>query len=155
MKDDAAPKTARILLIEDNAADVDLMKYALDKEYFHHALSMLKDGAEALAFIRKQGKYAHTPRPDLIVMDLHLPKNDGMEVLEEIRRIPEFSNLPVAILSSSVSPEEKHRVAALEGIFISKPLDLDGYVTLASTIKMLAFEGRAVKDKVRAAGAAW
>ena len=109
---------------------------------------MLEDGAQALAFIRKKGKHAHALRPDLIVMDLHLPKNDGMEVLEEIRRTPELANLPVAVLSSSVSPEEKDRVAALAGTFLSKPLDLDGYITIATTIERLS-----MKVKASAAGA--
>src|SRR5216684_5454517 len=99
----AAPEAVRILLIEDNAADVDLMKYALDKGHFRYELSTLKDGAEALAFIRKEGKYAHAAQPGLIVMDLHLPKNDGMEVLQEIRGNAEFADLPVAVLSASVS----------------------------------------------------
>jgi chemotaxis family two-component system response regulator Rcp1 len=94
MKSDTAPKTARILLIEDNAADVDLMKYALDKGHFRYELITLKDGAEALAFIRGEGKYAHAAQPGLIVMDLHFPKSDGMggsggdSRESEVRRAP-------------------------------------------------------------------
>jgi chemotaxis family two-component system response regulator Rcp1 len=143
MINDTASEITRILLIEDNAADIDLMKYALDKQHFHYALSTLKDGAEALAFIRKEGKYARAPQPDLIVMDLHLPKNDGLEVLEEIRKNPEFNNLLVAVLSSSVSPEEKNSVAAFERTcFIRKPLDLNGFMTVATTIRRLSREGK-------------
>jgi CheY-like chemotaxis protein len=144
MKHSEVSDIARILLIEDNAADVDLMKYALNKGNFRFELSTLRDGAEALAFIRKKGKYANAPQPDLIVMDLHLPKSDGMQVLEEIRRNPTFANLPVAVLSSSVSQEDKNRIAALERTcFISKPLDLDGFMTVGTTIRKLSLEGKA------------
>jgi chemotaxis family two-component system response regulator Rcp1 len=144
MKRDTAPKTVRILLIEDNAADVDLMKYALDKGHFRYELITLKDGTEALAFIRGEGKYAHAAQPGLIVMDLHFPKSDGMEVLEEIRGNPKFAELLVAVLSSSVSPEEKNRIAALKRTcFIAKPLDLDGFIKVGKTIKRLSLEGKA------------
>ena len=141
----AAPaEEVRILLIEDNPADVDLMKYALDKGHFPYELRTLTDGAEALAFIRREGKYAHAAQPGLIVMDLHLPKNDGMEVLEEIRGNAEFADLPVAVLSSSVSPEEKRNIAALRATcLITKPSDLDAFLSVGERIKQMALEGKA------------
>lgn len=144
MKNDPASEPARILLIEDNTADVDLLKYALDKGNFRYELSTLKDGAEALAFIRKKGKYAHAAQPSLIVMDLHLPKSDGMDVLEGIRASRELADVPVAVLSSSSAPEEQSRVVALKRTcFIAKPFDLDGFMKVGARIKRLALEGKA------------
>jgi chemotaxis family two-component system response regulator Rcp1 len=143
MKNKAPAEAVRILLIEDNPADVDLMKYALDQGHFRYELSTLTDGAEALAFIRREGKYAHAAQPGLIVMDLHLPKNDAMEVLEEIRGNAEFTDLPVAVLSSSVSPEEKVSIAALRATcLITKPSDLDAFLSVGERIKQMALEGK-------------
>ena len=128
-RSEAPRELARILLIEDNAADVELMKYALEKGHFGYELRTLRDGAEALAFIRREGKYAHTAQPSLIVMDLHLPKNDGMEILEEIHGNAEFANLPVVVLSSCLSPNEQSSIAAFKATcLIMKPSDLDAFL---------------------------
>jgi CheY-like chemotaxis protein len=147
----AAPETVRILLIEDNAADVDLMRYALNAEHFRYELRTMKDGAEALAFIRGEGAHTDAKRPlRLIVMDLHLPKHDGLEILQELRSSAEFANLPVAFLSSSVSPEEKQRVAAFSGTcFITKPTVLKEFLKVGRRIKQLALDG--VEECARAA----
>jgi len=119
------------------------MKYALDQGHFGYELSTLTDGAEALAFIRREGKYAHAAQPGLIVMDLHLPKNNGIEVLEEIRGNSEFTGLPVAVLSSSVSPEEESGIAAQRATcLITKPTDLDAFLHLGERIKQMALEGK-------------
>ena len=114
-------------------------------------LSTLTDGAEALTFIRREGAHADAKRPlRLIVMDLHLPKHDGLEILQEIRSSAEFANLPVAILSSSVSPEEKKRVAAFSGTcFIAKPTDLKEFLKVGKRIKQLALNG--VEERARSA----
>jgi len=127
------------------------MKYALNATHFPYELSTLTDGAEALAFFRREGKYAAgTRHPELIVMDLHLPKHDGMEILQEIRSSAEFADLPVAILSSSVSPEEKRAVAAFSGTcFITKPSDLKEFLKVGKRIRQLAQEGK--EDRARAA----
>ena len=144
-KRSAAPAEAvRILLIEDNAADVALMKYALDKGHFPYELRTLTDGAEALAFFRREGKYAHAAQPGLIVMDLHLPKNDGMEVLEELRGKAEFADLPVAVLSSCLSPAERRSIAAFRATcLIPKPSNLDAFLIVGERIKQMALEVKA------------
>lgn len=148
----AAPEAVRILLIEDSDADLNLMRYALDAEHFPYELNTLTDGAEALAFIRREGNYADASRhPELIVMDLHLPKHDGMEILQEIRRSPEFADLPVAVLSSFVSPEEKTRVAAFRGTcFITKPSDLNEFLKVGKRIRQLAQEGKGDRTRTTA-----
>jgi chemotaxis family two-component system response regulator Rcp1 len=146
-----APEVVRILLIEDSAADVKLLRYALDAARFRYELCTLEDGAEALAFVRRKGRYTDATRKlQLIVMDLHLPKHDGIEVLREIRKSEEFADLPVAILSASVSPEERNTVEALRRTcFITKPLDLEGFLNVGKRIKQLALEGK--KERARAA----
>ena len=146
----AAAEGVRILLIEDNAADVDLMKYALDAGHFPYELSTLTDGEEALAFIRREGKYADAMRqPALIVMDLHLPKHDGMEILQEIRRSEEFADLPVAVLSILVSPEEKTGLPRSGKPALSQsPETWTGSCNVGKKIRKLVLE-----SKARGAGA--
>src|SRR5713226_4380169 len=97
----SAPETVRILLIEDNEADVYLMRRALDDEKFRYDLTTLEDGEVALSFIRREGEYAHAKQPKVIVLDLNLPRSSGIEVLKEIRGNAEFADLPVAVFTSS------------------------------------------------------
>jgi two-component system, chemotaxis family, response regulator Rcp1 len=141
----AAPESFRILLIEDNAADAELIRYALDAGHFRYKLTTLRDGEEALAFIRREGAYADAMRQqEVIVMDLHLPRHDGIEVLQEIRRSEEFADLPVAVLSTLVSPEEKDRIEAFgKTCIITKPGNLDGFLEVAKRIRKLARESKA------------
>src|SRR5713226_8180127 len=89
----SAPETVRILLIEDNEADVYLMRRALDDEKFRYDLTTLEDGEMALSFIRREGKYAHAKQPKVIVLDLNVPRSSGIEVLKEIRGM---RNLPIS-----------------------------------------------------------
>jgi chemotaxis family two-component system response regulator Rcp1 len=126
----------RILLIEDNPADVDLLLRAFKSARLDCELTLMEDGAEAMSFVRGEGPYAETPPPDLVVLDLNLPKNDGIEVLQAMRATPQFSAVPVAILSSSSSPRERARVEQFHiGRFITKPPDLDEFLQIGSTLK--------------------
>ena len=90
-----------ILLVEDNPGDVRLTREALKDAKVRNALHVAMDGVEALAFLRKQGKYSAVPRPDLILLDLNLPKKNGREVLEEIKRDDALRHIPVVILTTS------------------------------------------------------
>lgn len=133
----------RILLVEDNAADAYLFRMALENAKVNFELTVLSDGAEALAFVRREGKYAESPLPDLAVMDLNLPKNDGAEVLEAVRKSTQFSTLPVVITSSSASPREQARVEQL-GIarYIRKPPDLEEFLRVGPVLKQILLENR-------------
>jgi CheY-like chemotaxis protein len=133
----------RILLIEDEPSFVYLLRRALDAERFRYDLIVLDDGAKALAVVRKQRRPEPARPPALIVMDLHVPKEDGIEILKAIRSNAELADLPVAVLSSSVSPEEKKRVAAFNATFISKPGDLDAFLNLGRRIKQMALAAKA------------
>ena len=118
-----------ILLVEDNPADADLIREALDEPgHPIHQLAVATDGDEAMRFLRREGSYASAFEPDLMLLDLNLPKKDGREVLTEVRADPELTHLPVIILTSSEAERDltfSYRLHA--NCFVSKPLDLDGF----------------------------
>ena len=92
------------MVVEDNASDVDLLKLAMKNEGLECKLTVVEDGGDALDLVRQRGKYGGVPPPDLMLLDLSLPKNDGPEILEALRANPVFADLKVAMLSSSSSP---------------------------------------------------
>lgn len=134
----------RIFVVEDNPGDIQLLRMALRAAGLDCELIVASDGREALDFVQQRGKYASTPPPDLAILDLNLPKNDGLEILEAIRANAAFHKVPVAVLSSSSSPRERARVERY-GIarFIAKPPDLDEYLKIGTMIKELLAENRA------------
>jgi chemotaxis family two-component system response regulator Rcp1 len=134
--------TARsILLVEDNAGDVRLTREALREADVAVELTAVPDGEQALAFLRNEGAHASAVRPDLILLDLNLPKKNGLEVLEEIRRDPELRTTPVIMLTTSASMRD---VAASydRGVncYVVKPLDLDDFTGLVQAINGFWFE---------------
>jgi len=131
-----------ILLIEDNPADVDLLQRAFVSAQLDCELTVLEDGAEALAFLRRL-EASGGKTPDLAVLDLNLPKNDGIEVLQAMRATKAFSRVPIAILSSSASTRERARIEQLGiGCYIIKPPDLDEFLQIGFTLKQLLAEKR-------------
>src|SRR5690349_16280549 len=104
---------ARIVVIEDNPADVFLLRHALDENGEDYRLDVLRDGAEAMQFVRDQRKVSAEPHPCAIVMDLHLPKHDGPAVLQAIRDEPETAHIQVVALTSLINPDEEREVRAL------------------------------------------
>ena len=134
----------RILLIEDNDADVYLFRTALESAELNCELIVIEDGAEALAFVRHEGKHAGSPLPDLAVLDLNLPKNEGTEVLEAIRQNKNLSNLPVVVVTSSALPREQAKTEQL-GVarFITKPTDLADFLQIGMVLKQVLAESQA------------
>jgi DNA-binding response OmpR family regulator len=133
-------RAARILVIEDNASDVFLLERALKSQNFKFELVHLLDGGEALAFIRQEGAYAETPLPNLILMDLHLSKYTGEEILREIRAAKHLAGIPVCAWSSSQSRRDQALLTEL-GVarFITKPSGLDQFMEIGAILKgMLA-----------------
>jgi CheY-like chemotaxis protein len=131
-------RNIRLLVIEDNPADVELLRWALEAAHVKCELIVLEDGGEALAFIQQRGKYADRTPPDLAIVDLNLPKYDGLEILEAMRATPGFESLPVAVLSSSSSPRDRSRMEAFHiASFITKPPDLDEYLQIGDEIRKL------------------
>ena len=123
-----------ILLAEDNNGDVFLIQEALHAHHIAHALHVVRDGSEALDFVLRMGT-SDLPCPDLILLDLNLPKAEGTQVLGAIRKRSECSETPVIVVTSSDAPMDKERVAKL-GItsYFKKPFDLDEYMLLGATV---------------------
>src|SRR5919201_1304379 len=96
-----ATQRFEILLVEDNPGDVLLTKEAFQEGRLAHHLSVVEDGEEAIRFLRRQGKHEHAPRPDLILLDLNLPKKDGRELLAEVKSDPALRHIPVIVLTTS------------------------------------------------------
>lgn len=125
-----------ILLVEDNPADVRLTREALIEEKLHNNLSVVNDGVEAIAFLRKEGKYANSIRPDLILLDLNLPKKDGREVLKEIKSDDNLKRIPVVVLTVSKAEEDILKSYNLHAnCFIIKPIDLNQFSRVVKSIK--------------------
>jgi DNA-binding response OmpR family regulator len=128
-------------LVEDNPGDVELFRWALKKAGVDCELTVIRDGAEALAKVRGEDASASPDTPDLVVLDLNLPKADGHEILAAMRATRAFSNVPVAILTSSTSLRERKRLEALRiARYLAKPPNLKEFVRLGSAVKDLLLE---------------
>jgi two-component system, chemotaxis family, response regulator Rcp1 len=124
-----------ILLVEDNPGDVRLTKEALREGKVYSNLHTVKDGVEAMEFLRKKGKYRDVPRPDIILLDLNLPKKDGREVLEEIKTDGDLKRIPVVVLTTSKAEEDVLRTYNLHAnCYVTKPVDLEKFMIVVKTI---------------------
>ncbi len=129
-------KPIEILLVEDNSGDARLAREALRDAKVRNNLTWISDGTEALAFLRREGKYAAAPRPDLILLDLNLPRKDGREVLTEIKGDDKFKRIPVVVLTTSQAEEDVLRAYHLNAnCYITKPVDLDQFLKVVKTIE--------------------
>ena len=125
-----------ILLVEDNAGDVDLTREALKNGKLCNTLHVVRDGEAAMAFLRRKGKYADAPRPDLVLLDLNLPKKDGREVLGEIKSDEDLKCIPVVILTISKSEEDIFKSYNLHAnCYITKPIDLNQFIRVVQAIE--------------------
>lgn len=125
-----------ILLVEDNPGDARLTQEAFRDVEAKINLHLVQDGAEALAYIRKEGKYADVPRPDIILLDLNLPVKDGREVLAEIKEDPGIKSIPVIILTTSKADEDILKTYNLHAnCYITKPVDLEKFFTVIRIFK--------------------
>jgi len=124
-----------ILLVEDNPGDVRLTKEALKEGKVYSNLHTVKDGVEAMEFLRREGKYRNVPRPDIILLDLNLPKKDGREVLQEIKTDGELKRIPVVVLTTSKAEEDVLRTYDLHAnCYVTKPVDLEKFMVVVQTI---------------------
>lgn len=129
-------RPVEILLVEDNPGDVDLTLEALEEARVRNTVQVVEDGVEALRYLRKEGKYANVRRPDLVLLDLNLPKKDGRQVLEEIKDDPALRRIPVVVLTTSDSEtdvlESYDRHAAA---YIVKPVNFDQFADVVRSIE--------------------
>jgi chemotaxis family two-component system response regulator Rcp1 len=124
-----------ILLVEDNAGDVRLTREALHEGKVYNNLHWAKDGVEALEFLRREGNFTEAPRPDIILLDLNLPKKGGREVLAEIKGDDQLKQIPVVVLTTSKAEEDILRSYALHAnCYITKPVDLDKFILVVKSI---------------------
>jgi chemotaxis family two-component system response regulator Rcp1 len=129
------PQPIHVLLVEDSPGDIRLTQEALKDAKMHIHLDVTRDGQEAMAFLMREGEYANAARPDLILLDLNLPKKDGREVLKEIKEDPTLKIIPVVILTTSASEADILRSYSLHAnCYITKPVSLDGFLTVVKSI---------------------
>lgn len=127
---------AEILLVEDNPGDIRLIQEAFKEGGFSSHLNITRDGEQALAFLRRQGDYAKSPRPSFIILDLNLPRKDGREVLAEVKKDRELRQIPVVILSTSTSAEDiLHAYDLHANCYVPKPLDIEHLVQLGRSLE--------------------
>jgi len=125
-----------ILLVEDNPGDVRLTQEALREGKVRNHLHVVADGVEAMAFLRREGQHAQAPQPDLILLDLNLPKKGGREVLAEIKEDPELRRIPVVILTVSKAEEDVLKSYNLHAnCYITKPVNLDQFLEVVKSIE--------------------
>ena len=136
MDDLRGARPIEIMLVEDNPADVRLTRETLKEGKVRNHLHVVSDGVEALAWLRREGKFTDAARPDVILLDLNLPKKDGREVLAEIKGDRDLGRIPVIVLT--ISQAEQDILAAYDlraNCFISKPIDLDEFIKVVRSIE--------------------
>ncbi|MFZ2446053.1 MAG: response regulator [Syntrophobacteraceae bacterium] len=128
-------KPIEILLVEDNPGDVRLTIEGLKEGKVNNNLRVVEDGVEAMAFLRREGKYADAVRPDLILLDLNLPKKDGREVLMEIKADKDLRVIPVVVLTTSEAEQDILKAYSLHAnCYITKPVDLEQFISVVTSI---------------------
>ena len=130
----------QILLVEDNPGDIRLTQEALKEGTIRNELHVVKDGVEAIDFLKRKGKYTNSPTPDIILLDLNLPRKDGREVLAEIKADDNLKLIPVIILTTSDADLDVQKSYKLHAnCFITKPVDLDQFIFIIRQIETFWF----------------
>ena len=136
MNAEKTPASVEILLVEDSPGDARLAREGLSQCKIQHSLNIVDDGVKAMAFLNRQGEYAGAPRPDLILLDLNLPRKDGRQVLREIKEDARFLTIPVVILTTSRADEDIRKTYSLHAnCYVTKPLDLKQFLDVVRSIE--------------------
>ena len=134
-------KPVEVLLAEDNPGDVMLTKKALEQGKLANNLHVATDGVEALQFLRQEGEYSDEPRPDLVLLDLNMPRKDGQDVLKELKDDPDLRRIPVVVLTSSESEEDIAKSYELNAnAYLTKPVDFDGFIEIVNRMENFWFK---------------
>ena len=137
-----------ILLVEDNLADVRLLAEVLKEGKDYHRMNVVTNGVEAMSYLNRKGKFSDAPRPDIILLDLNLPKKDGREVLKEIKSDKKFKRIPVVVLTTSDSEEDISKSYEYHAnCYITKPVDLDQFIQVVNAIESLWLENAALPSE--------
>ena len=133
---DRVVRPAEVLLVEDNPADIRLTREAMKEGHMLNHLHVVTDGEQALQFLTRQPPYEDAPRPDLVLLDLNLPKKSGREVLAEIKQDPDLMSIPIVVLTTSRADEDVASTYELRAnCFITKPVDLDKFIHVVQQIE--------------------
>jgi len=136
MSDRESGRTVEILIVEDSAGDIRLTFEALKEAKVRNRMSAANDGVEAMAFLRKEGKYADAPTPDVILLDLNLPRKNGREVLAEIKADPRLRRIPVVVLTNSRAEEDIIKAYNLHAnCYVTKPVDFQQFLNVIKSIE--------------------
>lgn len=132
---ESSPRSIEILLVEDNPGDARLTIEAMREAKLRNRLHVVEDGVEAMQFLRREGRFGDAARPDLILLDLNLPKKDGREVLAEIKSDPALKRIPVVVLTTSRAEEDILRAYDLHAnCYVTKPVDLEQFMKIVKQI---------------------
>ncbi len=133
-------EAVEILLVEDSPGDVRLTKEALKDSKLYNNLNVVPDGVEAIAFLRREGNYVNAPRPDLILLDLNLPRMDGRQVLQEIKNDDNLKRIPVVVLTTSANETDIFITYNLHAnCYITKPVDFSQFMSVVKSIENFWF----------------
>jgi CheY-like chemotaxis protein len=125
----------QVLLVEDDPGDVLMTREAFEDYKVHNQLHVVNDGEQAMAFLRQEGEYADLPRPDLVLLDLNLPRMDGRQVLDAIKSDPELSSIPVVVLTTSEAEDDVLRSYSLHAnAYVTKPVDFERFINVVRQI---------------------
>ena len=128
-------KTVDVLLVEDSQADADLVREAIDGGKLIINLTVVGDGEEAIDYLRRQGKFKDAKRPDLVLLDLNLPKKDGREVLREVKADADLSLIPIVVLTTSAADEDiLHSYKLHANAYISKPVEFESFIKIVNQV---------------------
>jgi CheY-like chemotaxis protein len=129
-------RAAEVLLVEDSPGDVRLTREALKEGKVRNNLSVVNDGVEAMEFLRRQGKYADAPRPDIVLLDLNMPRKDGREVLAEMKGDDDLKRIPVVILTTSEAEQDILKTYELHAnCYLTKPVDLEQFISIVKSVE--------------------
>ena len=129
-----------ILMVEDNPGDIRLTEECLKDFRVDNKLHVVQDGEEAIGFLRKEDRFSRVPRPDLILLDLNLPKKDGREVLADIKKDSDLRRIPVVVLTTSSAEEDILKAYDLQAnCYITKPVDLDAFCSVLNSVEEFWF----------------
>lgn len=141
MRTHIATRPVEILLVEDSKGDIGLIEEVFEDAKIRNILHIVEDGEEAIAFLRGEGEFSDVPRPDIILLDLNLPKKDGREVLEEVKSDDKLKNIPVVVLTTSKAEEDILRSYNLHAnAYITKPVDFDQFIKAVKSIESFWLE---------------
>jgi CheY-like chemotaxis protein len=129
------PTPIEVLLVEDDPGDVLMTQEAFEEHKVRNNLAVVNDGTDAIAYLRREGQYGDAPRPDLVLLDLNLPRRDGREVLAEIKNDPNLCDIPVVVLTTSQADEDILRSYKLHAnAYVTKPVDFERFIAVVRQI---------------------